>query len=281
MHTLSGSISHRRRFHPLLILLLTMVPGPPLAAHEFWIEPVTYRLDPADILEAHAVNGEHFKGYKVPYIPRHFVRFEQVSGERSHPVRGRPGRTPALRERPIDEGLIILVYASRPEQVAYETFEEMLTFAEHKDFADFEKHHRARGLPMTNIGEAYTRYAKSLVAVGEGSGQDRRLGLESELVALANPYTDDLGGTLPVQVFYGDSARPGAQVELFEKAPDGSVSVARHRADASGIALLPVKPGHAYLADAVVLREPAAALARSHEAVWETLWASLTFYIPE
>lgn len=281
MHPSSGKTHPLRHFPPLLLLLFAVIPGTPLTAHEFWIEPLTYRLDPGELLEAHVVNGENFKGPKVPYAPRHFVRFEQVSGERSRPVRGRPGQTPAFRERPLGEGLLILLYTSRPDRADYDTLEEMIAFAEHKDLAGFAERHRARDLPTTQIGEAYTRYAKSLVAVGEGSGQDRHLGLETELVALANPYTDDLEGTFPVKVFFGKTPRPGAQVELFEKAPDGRVSVTRHKADASGVALLPVKPGHAYLADAVVLREPTAALARSHDAVWETLWASLTFRIPE
>ncbi|MFO7724692.1 MAG: DUF4198 domain-containing protein [Oceanipulchritudo sp.] len=281
MQPSSGNTRHKRRFHPLLVLLLAVIPGTPLAAHEFWIEPMTYRLDPGDRLEAHVVNGENFKGPKVPYAPRHFIRFEQVSGERSRPVRGRPGQTPALRERPLDEGLLILVYTSRPDRADYATFEELLAFAEHKDFAGFEKRHRARDLPTTEIGEVYTRYAKSLVAVGTGSGEDRHLDLETELVALANPYTDELGDTLPVKAFYAGSPRPNARVELFEKAPDGRVSVTRHRTDASGVAHLPVKPGHAYLADAVVLREPGPELARSHDAAWETLWASLTFSVPE
>ena len=64
--------------------------------------------------------------------------------------------------------------------------------------------HAARGLPELAFREAYTRYAKSLVAVGAGKGSDARVGLKIEVVAGANPYTDDLSGAMPVQVFYLD-----------------------------------------------------------------------------
>ena len=81
-------------------------------------------------------------------------------------------------------------------------------------------------------------------------------------------------------MFYRDAMRANAQVELFEKAADGTVVVTLHKADADGIALLPVRSGYEYMADAVVMRVPSDALASEYGAVWETLWANLTFAVP-
>ncbi len=100
--------------------------------------------------------------------------------------------------------------------------------------------------------------------------------METEFVALANPYTADMDLGLPVQLLYQDAPRPGAQVEVFDRAPDGTVRVTTAQTDAKGIALIPVSPGHEYLLDAVFLR-PAPDL---DEAVWESHWASITFKIP-
>jgi hypothetical protein len=58
------------------------------------------------------------------------------------------------------------------------------------------------------------------------------------------------------------------------------LKITLHRTDADGIASLPVKAG-CYLVDAVVLREPTAELAAEAEIAWETLWAALTFGVPE
>jgi hypothetical protein len=58
------------------------------------------------------------------------------------------------------------------------------------------------------------------------------------------------------------------------------LKITLHRTDADGIASLPVK-GFSYLVDAVVLREPTAELAAEAEIAWETLWAALTFGVPE
>jgi hypothetical protein len=254
-------------------------------AHELWIEPLDYTVAADDRIEGELVNGQTFEGLKLPYLPKGFTRFSIVAGEVEIPVGGRLGDTPALSSPPAAEGLNVAVYVSAGDVVRYDDFATFERFVAHKDLAnmiggDVIARHRARGLPEAEFGEFYTRHVKALVAAGSGEGQDRALGLETEIVALANPYTDDMAGGLPVRVEYRGVPRAGAQVELFEKAPDGTVAVTLHRADEGGVALLPVRPGHAYLADAVVLREPEAGLADKRDVVWETLWAALTFAVP-
>jgi len=252
----------------------------PAAAHEFWIEPLAYQVDADGNVAGHLVNGETFEGVTYSYLPRRFTRFDLAIGGGIAPVEGRLGDKPALNVAAPAEGVAVVAYASEVEVVRYTEFAAFLRFAAHKDLGDMESRHRAAGHPETGFGEAYSRFAKTLVAVGTGAGSDLRLGLETEIVALANPYTEDVSAGLPVQVFYADAPRAMAQVELFEKAPDGSVEVTLHRTDAEGVAVLPVRAGHSYLVDAVLLRDPAPDLAEARDVVWETLWASLTFAVP-
>ena len=216
----------------------------------------------------------------IPYLPQRFVMFQQFAGGQDAPVGGRLGDSPGLQTPPLGPGLQVISYVSSVQRVDYETFDKFLSFAEHKDFADMAARHMARQLPLTDFAESYIRHAKTLIAVGDGAGADLRTGMETEIVALANPYTDDTSAGLPVQVWYQGAERAGAQVELFEKADDGTVQITLHRTNDRGIATLPVKPGHSYLVDAVVLREPAPEVAADLSVVWETLWASLTFRIP-
>jgi len=136
----------------------------------------------------------------------------------------------------------------------------------------------ARGVPETGCREVYSGYGKSLIAVGGGSGQDRAVGLKTEIVALANPYTDDLSGGFPVRVLFDGAPRADVQVEVFDRGPDGQVGVALYRTDAAGETVLPVQAGHEYLVDAVLLR--AVAPLADDDPVWESLWASLTFMVP-
>jgi hypothetical protein len=182
---------------------------------------------------------------------------------------------------PLGEGLHVALYESAGGTVRYEDFEKFKKFAAHKDFRDALTRHAARQLPETQFFEYYSRHAKSLIAVGSGDGQDRAFGLETEIVALKNPYTDDIALGLPVRVLYRGAPRADAQVELFDKDGAGQVVITLIRTDSNGVAVLPVTKGHSYLADAVVLREPEAGSdAAAGGAVWETLWAALTFAVP-
>lgn len=77
--------------------------------------------------------------------------------------------------------------------------------------------------------------------------------------------------------YYQGRAQANTQIELFEKSPQGEVKTSRLRTNDLGVVVLPVKPNHHYLVDMVVLREPSKTLAKDKRAVWETVWASLTF----
>ena len=253
----------------------------PVAAHEFWIEPLAYQVETDGKLEGRLVNGERFSGTNIPYLPQRFQAFDQFGSDEFRPVDGRIGDRPGLSAEPLGNGLQVVAYTSTVSRLNYDVFDKFLRFSEHKDFANITERHEARGLPFEDFAEAYARFAKTLIAVGDGAGSDFRTGLETEIVALANPYTDDLSNGLPVQVWYNEEVRADAQVELFEKAADGTVVVTYYRTNGDGVATIPVKPGYSYLVDAVVLREPDEALAADKNVVWETLWASLTFAVPD
>lgn len=222
--------------------------------------------------------GQMFSGAAYAYIPATFERFELVQGERVVAVSGRAGDLPALTMPAPAEGLWVIVHQTGNSVLTWNEWEKFESFLRHKDAVWVLDEHRARGLPETGFRERYSRYAKSLVAVGHGRGADRPVGLLTEIVALANPYTDDLAQGLPVRVLYEGRPRANAQVEIFARAPDGTVSDSFTRTDAEGVAVIPVAPGTEYLIDAVVLRPVAEEGPRA--AVWESLWASLTFRVP-
>lgn len=247
-------------------------------SHEFWINPLNYQVDDGNIVASLRV-GQEFGGVAASYLPRNFVRFDVIVGDAVSPVAGRMGDNPALDISGVPDGLAIIVHETTVNRLTYDEWDRFLGFAEHKDFPDIEARHDARSLPREGFRESYIRYAKSLVAVGNGDGNDRLVGLLTEIVAGANPYTDELDGSMPVQVFHDGVPRAGAQLELFDRAPDGTVTITLYRANETGQATLPVQPGHEYLVDAVTLIEDEASV--DDGPVWRSLWASLTFSVPE
>lgn len=263
----------------------------PSVAHELWLEPLDYTIDIDASIQALMFNGQGFGGtvdgeipgaVQLPFLSQRNAAFRYYQGEASAPVDGRQGQSPAVEVFPLSDGLHSVAYVSSPSTLSYSEWARFQTFIDHKDLGgDLRDLHDARGLDPDDFTEVYIRHSKTLVAVGSGAGEDLRAGMEVELVALDNPYTDDLSDGLRVALYFRREVQADTQIELFEKGPDDVVTITFVRTDAEGIAVLPVRPGYSYMADAVYIREPSEALAEASDgAVWETLWANLTFEVP-
>ncbi len=224
--------------------------------------------------------GQQFSGASQAYLPHKFRRFDYGTDGQIAPLPGRLGDRPAARLKPSGEGLVVLIHETTDLKITWSEFEKFEDFLKHKDAVWVLEAHRLEGLPQVGVAEAYSRYAKSLVAVGTGAGSDFETGLETEIVALENPYSDDMTDGIDVQVLYQRKPRAREQIEVFEKSGDGDVSVSTYRTDDNGFATIPVKPGHQYMLDSVVLRKPSQELASSQNVLWESLWANLTFAVP-
>lgn len=251
-----------------------------LQAHEFWIDPTDFLVAPGDPIIADLRVGENFNGAAQVYLSHQTRRFDLGRDGDLREVEARMGDRPALNMIVDDEGLVTVVHVTGDNALTYRGMEKFENFVRHKDAEWTIQAHKEAGLPTDRFVEVYSRYAKSLIAVGDGAGKDREFGLETEIVALSNPYTDDLSQGMRVELKYLGEPRRDAQIEVFEKAGD-EITVATVRTDGAGRATIPVTPGARYMLDAVVLRSPLPEVAEARGAVWESLWANLTFAVPE
>lgn len=256
----------------------------PGSAHELWLEPHDYTPEADGMLIADIVNGQEFEGVKLAYIPPRIANYVVLAGGQIARVEMRIGDTPGLNVPVLAEGLNVVGYESTVSTITYDDMAAFERFATHKDLGEGPEavlaEHRARGLPEVGFEEAYFRFSKTLIGAGHGEGADTRLGLETEFVALTNPYVDDLSEGFRAALYYDGAVRADEQVEVFDKGPEGEVTITLLRTNDEGVVTVPVQPGHAYMLDAVVLRVPSPALAEATGAVWETLWANLTFAVP-
>ena len=264
-------------FRAILPALTLICLSSAIYAHEFWIEPQNYQIEKGAPLVADLKNGQEFKGTSLAFFDRRIERFELFQAGSTTPVKGRVGDIPALQGIAEEDGLLVVIHQTAPSKISYKEWKKFQAFADHKNFGEMRARHEALGFPTDIFKETYTRFAKALIAVGDGAGADAATGMETEFVALSNPYTDKLTQGMKIQILYQGAPRADAQIEIFERAQDGAVTITTLLADAEGRALIPVHPGHSYLLDAVVLREAP----KGGDAVWETLWAALTFSVPD
>jgi uncharacterized GH25 family protein len=264
-----------RRSNLASIIVFLSWLGSPLIAHEFWIAPLDYAIEKSGMVEAHFRVGQNMKGRPQPYLPRDIVSFDaEVNGE---PVRLNPiiGDRPALSFAADAEGLMIAAVETRKSVVTYKTLAKFRKFSTSKGWPDLGDQHANLGFPDTGFREHFSRFAKTLVRVGNGFGQDRALGLFVELVALDNPYT--VGGK-DIRVQYLRQGAPIARalVTVFSGPPGEPATSKQFLANAEGIVTITTKPSHVYLVDAVHI-QPAENLDGVTAVVWESFWASLTF----
>jgi uncharacterized GH25 family protein len=182
------------------------------------------------------------------------------------------GQMPAGLLRVEKAGLHAVAYRSRPTHHRMEAakFEAYLV---EEGLDEAARLRRERGQTESPGREAYSRCAKSLLAVGgslEGE-HDARLDLELEIVPESNPYRLEPPGDLRLRVWCAGSALAGARVAAWRL--DATQTVVSGRTDAEGRVTLRVEQPGRWLVKCVHMREAKG----DPEADWESLWASLTF----
>jgi len=247
----------------------------PVSGHEFWIDPQDFMVSPGEEIRADIRIGQDFKGDAFPYIPSRFAAFKRHDGEGEADVAGTTGDLPALTLAARAEGLTIVTYVSIAERIRFQAWEKFAEYLDYEGLAAIPARHDARGLPRDEIRELYTRCAKTLLAVGDASGEkDRATGMRLELVASENPATLSSGAEIGFTLLWEGAPLADTQVALFRRTEDGG-DAARivTRTDGNGHASFSLPAPGAYLASAVHMIEAPT----ERNADWESYWASLTF----
>jgi hypothetical protein len=263
-----------------LSLVLTCC-GSALLAHEVWIEADQWQTAQGDTISAQVLNGEQMVGIQLPWDPTSIARAQSWTGDANTSLAGRYGDIPALSAPSAPEGLLTLEYQTLPRTVIYTDFKKFSGFLAEKGWTEILARHSSRNLPEVRIKEAFSRFTKALVAVGDGAGSDAARGLEFEIVALDNPYTAEPGTDMRFQIYYRGALLTDNLVTMFERAPGGTVTTSTKETGPEGTVSFGTQAGHTYLIDSVYMREPDRELfIQTQGALWESLWASLTFHVP-
>jgi uncharacterized GH25 family protein len=242
------------------------------SAHDFWIEPSTFRPNVGDRVTAAFKVGQKLAGDPMPRIPAFIDRFV-IKGESGEgPMIGRTGSDPAGIALISDAGLHWIGYQSTPYPVALEAvkFEDYLRDEGLERIIDARK---KKGQSATPGRERFYRCAKSLLETGGPAphGFDTPLGFTLELVPRKNPYAIHPGGELPLSLSF--RGKPMANVLVVAMSRNDPDKAVRARTDAKGRVTLPLAHAGFWLIKAVHM-EAAPADAGVD---WESWWASITF----
>jgi len=243
------------------------------AAHDFWVEPESFRPVAGAKVPLHLHVGADFKGDSALFNAEQFNRYIVNGPSGDKPVDGRLGDDPAGSITIAGPGLYAVIYDSKKFEVSFDDFTK---FADYLKDEGLERNlivAKARAGGGGRINEMYSRCAKALIAgpQGDAAPANHDFGCALELVAESNPFKER---DLRLRLLFRGKPVEGVLIQAFSKADP--TSKIRIRTDKEGRVAIKLPKGGVWLVKAVHMI-PQARFIRGD---WESFWASLTFEAP-
>jgi uncharacterized GH25 family protein len=249
-----------------ILLLAAIAAAPAALAHDFWIEPSTFRPAVGVRMSAALRVGQDFTGDPVgrdsEAIDKFIVR--DNAGERDIP--GLEHRDPAGLFTVDKAGGAVVGYRTHPKylEMPPDKFEQYLR---DEGLEKIVEARAKRGESQKPSREIYSRCAKSLLVAGDGpSNFEKPLAFRYEIVPLKIA-----ADAIDVRLLYESKPLAGALVIALNR--DDPTLRIRLRSDAAGRVSFKLPKRGVWLIKSVwMIPAPP-----SSNADWESLWASLTF----
>ena len=248
-----------------------------LFAHDFWIEPTTFRPEVGSTVGLALRVGQGFRGDPVPRMNEKIVKFVLVSPSGAETqIEGIAGRDPAGRARIGTPGYVVAGYRSSPSSLELPA-DKFEAYLKEEGLESVIEERARKGDSQKASKEIYSRCAKAVLDAGGGgtTGFGTVLGFRLELIPDTGPKKlTPAGGALKVRLLYEGKPLAGALVfALNRDEPEKRLSA---RTDGAGRVRFDLPRAGVWLVKAVHM-VPAPA---ESGAEWESLWASLTFEVP-
>ncbi len=246
----------------------------PLAAHDLWIVPESFRPKPGASVGLELRVGERFpvsmNGPRVESLER----LALVTAEAETAIkdaRAKEKVTSATFVAPA-QGTAAIVLEGQPRHIVLKAA-EFKDYLLHEGLSHIHEERVRRGEDKRDGRETYSRHAKALLRSGPGQGvATRPTGLELELVPGVDPYDLAPGHELPVTVLFDGkplgglelrSYREGGDVHRVKTSPDGTARLAFDKPGLWCVAFI-----HMERCD------------NCEDADWRSYFGSLTFEVP-
>jgi len=250
------------------LLVVAALPGAMALAHDFWLEPSTFRPAAGATVAVGLRVGEDFLGDPVLRSSSSIERFVVRERGRASDVGGVEGGDPAgwFRAR---EGAAVVAYASHaaPVELPPQRFEAYLR----RQGLEWVIAARARDGESGDPGrELFSRQAKAILAGARPFGEaSRPFGLRYEIVPVGDPSF--AASTFRGRALYEGQPVSGALVTALLRG-DPKLRLTTRSDRGGGFAFTLPRPG-VWLVESVWMVE-APLFSRAD---WQSFWASLTF----
>lgn len=238
-------------------------------AHDFWIEPSTFRPAVGQLVSTSLRVGQEFTGDPIPRSAQLIDTFTVRAANGEKDVVGFENRDPAGYVRVEQPGLAIIGYRSKPNPLELDAakFEDFLKNEGLERISAIRAQRHETAKPDR---ERFFRFAKSVLLTGSGGGArfDQPFGYRFEIIPETNPCA---ATPLRVRLLFEGKPLAGALVTALNR--DDPNARLRIRSDKEGRVTLNLPKNGVWLIKSVQMVQAPAGT----NADWESLWASLTF----
>jgi len=259
-----------------VLVLALLLPIRCATAHDFWIEPASYRPGAGFALPVNLMVGELFTGDALPRDDSSIRLFALYPGLTAPPraVIGTDGITP---------GGTVLVDGARTALLAFSGAGGVTELPPDRFTAYLRSHglewveveQKARGEESETAREHFHRHAKALLtAAAPDAVAGRVLGQTLEIVPDGDP-TQDASPSFSGRILW--RGEPLAGCLMIARLYSDPLNALQSRSDAAGRFSLPLAQGGVWLLQAVWMERAGWFSGQD----WESHWSSLTFLKPE
>lgn len=251
-------------------------------SHDVWLEPRPFVVvEGRTLVVEQLVGTELVVESELPLFRALTSRFELLTSDGTTDLlaelpdfRTQPTVKPVLERTLEADGQALVVMDHSAIENLFTT-QQFLEYLDHEEFdpSAFRDHMGDR----PEQSERYYRTLKALAQVGPAPAGDlhgRTVGQALEVLLLQDPYRLDLGDTLAVRVLFRQRPLTDRQVTAFNRASDGTISVAKADTDAEGVARFELIAAGLWLVRLVHLYP-----APDDEVDWESYWTAYTFQV--
>ena len=261
-----------------LIALATLILASPALAHDFWLQPARYRVEPgqpvpASIWVGHGVN----RGLYDADIRR-------VVGLKSHGPNGVVDRRGQIRQG--GQGAfsfdtpgtyVVAIETNHANSVLPDI--RFNDYLEEEGLTPAREWREANGQASAEGREIYSRRAKALIRVGTpaqaaaaAGAVTRPIGQTLEIVPDTDPYSTPAGEAISFHILYNGRPQPGVLVKLTNLAND-ETPAATMRSNRGGVVAFTLPRRGTWQVNAVWTRP----ISGNPQAEFDTTFSSLTF----
>lgn len=260
----------------LLAFFIIILSTSTISAHDFWLVPQLFRINPGDSVTISANTGMDFPNSLSAVTPDRVNQFILVGKSTKKnitdlKVQGNSLVTECTFK---ESGTYVVGVDLKPKEIKL-TAEEFNEYLLHDGLPNIYELRKKEGILDKDAVEHYSKYPKAIIQVGKKLDEVpiKPLGFPIEIVPKLNPYGLKIGDDLEVTVLF--QGKPLSGIEIAWSYPGkGEEFAGSKETDKNGKAVIPLDKVGPYvirLTHMEWVKKP------THE--WESYWASLTFEV--